>query len=69
MGASCTLQLRVGSTAITAASTAGSANGPSQTIADPGSTSDRTLNLLIAGANIGGTAHVYVTYWRVPTVA
>ncbi len=65
MGASCTLQLRVDTTALTAATTQGAAGGVAQTIACATSASDRTVNILIGGANVGGTANVYVSYMRV----
>lgn len=51
LGASCTAQLRIGTTALTPATTAGGASGVIQNaVAAPHATADQTLNILIGGA-------------------
>ncbi len=61
LGASCTLQLRRDTTALTAASTAAAANYLAQTAIDTPSTDfDDSLNIVIAGAVVGATATVTV---------
>ncbi len=67
MGASCTLQARVGTTALTAATTAGAASGVAQINHHADLAADTTVNILIGGANVGGTANVYYSYWRIAT--
>jgi hypothetical protein len=60
LGASATAQLRQGSTALTSATSAGSANGVLQTgVLEPCSGSE-TINILIGGANITASATLRV---------
>lgn len=66
LGASCTSQLRVGTTAITAATTAGGADTEQQNAYVAPSTSVTTLNLLIGGADITGAAVATVQGMLVP---
>ena len=58
LGASCTAQLRIGTTAITAATTAGGASavGPNGAYVAT-STSELNLNILIGGADIAAAAN------------
>ncbi|MBK8200439.1 MAG: hypothetical protein IPK75_18985 [Acidobacteria bacterium] len=64
LGADCTLQLRQGTTALTAASTAAAANFLRANNL-PFTTSDgsHTLNLLIAGGAIAAAADIRVLVW------
>lgn len=60
LGASATAQLRQGSTALTSATSAGSANGVLQTgVLEPCSGAE-TINVLIGGANITASATIRV---------
>lgn len=63
LGASATAQLRLGTTALTAATSAGSANGvkANTTLAPYDAAADQALNVLIAGAAI--TASANITVW------
>lgn len=62
LGSSCTIQLRRGTTALVAASTAAGADEDKQNAADvPNTSSEDSLNVLIAGANVGATATVTIT--------
>ena len=66
LGASCTAQLRVGTTAITAATTAGGAssvgaNGAAHAM----SSSSQEVNILIGGADTSGAATIHVQGWLV----
>lgn len=61
LGASCTSQLRVGTTAVTAATTAGGASSVVGNGADVDvSTSEQEVNILIAGANIAAAANFHL---------
>lgn len=61
LGASCTLKLAAGTTALTAATTAGAASYVMDTIACPiDDSADQSLNLLVEGAAIAATANIYV---------
>ena len=58
LGASCTAQLRIGTTAITAATTAGGASAVGSNNAYVAtSTSEQSLNILIGGADIAAAAN------------
>lgn len=61
LGASCTAQLRVGTTAVTAATTAGGAdsNGPNFADVDT-SSSEQSVNILIGGADISAAANFHL---------
>ena len=62
LGASCTVQLRIGTTTLTAATTAGAASSVVQN-ASAAAACDGTnaLNLLVGGANIGASTNIRVT--------
>ena len=61
LGASCTAQLRVDTTAVTGATTAGAADVVPGSDVDLGlSASEQTLNVLIGGADITATANIFI---------
>ena len=67
LGSSCTIQLRVGSTAITAATSAGGADTEILSALPAPSASEQAVNLLVGGANITAGANVTVTLLCVDT--
>jgi hypothetical protein len=66
LGASATLQARVGTTAISGASTQGGADTEVQTAYVAPSTSEATLNFLVGGADISGAATLTLGFYFVP---
>ena len=61
LGASCTAKLASGTTALTAATTAGAASYVMDTVACPiDAAADQSFNILIEGAAIAATAIIYV---------
>lgn len=66
LGASCTLQARVGTSAISAASSAGSADTEVQTAYVAPSTSEAPLNFLVGGAAITEPATLTVGFYLAP---
>ena len=61
LGAAATAQLRQGTTAITAATTAGGASRGLQTVVAAPADGAQTLNVLIGGANITASANIEIT--------
>jgi hypothetical protein len=69
LGASCTVQLRADTVALTAATTAGGADVEMQNNEDiPSASAARTVNLLVAGADISAGATVVVAGIIAPVV-
>ena len=61
LGASCTIQLRVGTVAVTAATTAGGASSVGSNAADVDvSESEASVNFLVGGADISAAANAHV---------
>lgn len=65
LGASATAQLRAGTTAITAATTAGGADSELLSAVAPFSTSEQAVNILIAGAALDATVDLTVVLFAV----
>lgn len=68
LGAGCTIQLRQGTTALTAATTAGGADFEQMNVFPPAATTAATtINILVGGADIAAAAgvKVHVAYVRV----
>lgn len=64
LGSSATATLAVGTTAITGATSAGSASYVQQTIACPiDDAADQSFNILISGAKINASANVFLDAW------
>lgn len=61
LGVSATAQLRLGTTAITGATTAGGADNELQTVAPAAANGTDSLNILIGGANITAGATITVS--------
>jgi hypothetical protein len=66
LGVSCTVQLRVGTTAISAATTAGGADSELQTTRVAPSTSEQALNFLVGGADVSAGATIKLGFQMLP---